>query len=129
MPNLQAILEDLVVWPGIDGCALVETDTGMAWHHAGCWPEMEQLGEAAIEFWRVQHRLAAHLQALGAMRSVACSFSQRVVALFPCSEKPGLVLVCVAAKGEAVSWPALGQKIVLLQRALAASVVQTSVKF
>ena len=94
MPNnahLLAQLQELADFPGIDGCALVETATGMAWHVAGNFPDVERISEAAIEFWRVQHRLSEHLTALGAIQSVAYSFLNRVVALFPCCEDPGLL--------------------------------------
>lgn len=113
MPNnahLLAQLQILADFPGIDGCALVETATGMVWHVAGSFPGVERISEAAIEFWRIQHRLSEHLTALGAIQSVAYSFSNRVVALFPCCDEPGLVLVAIAAKGP-VAWPAWGVKV------------------
>ncbi len=120
MPNtaqVMAHLQALADFPGIDGCALVETATGMVWHAAGNYPELERIGEAAVEFWRVQDRLTAHLSTLGTLQSAAYSFSSRVVALFPCSEKAGLVLVCVAAKGH-VGWQAWSTKVDALRRAL-----------
>lgn len=123
MPNTAKVvahLQALADFPGIDGCALVETATGMAWHVAGDYPELERIGEAAIEFWRVQDRLTAHLTTLGTLKSAAYSFSNRVVALFPCSDKAGLVLVCVAAKGD-VAWPAWGVKVEALRSVVAQS--------
>ena len=110
MPNsarLIAHLQLLADFPGIDGCALVETATGMAWHVAGNHPEIERIGEAAIEFWRLQHRLSAHLTTLGTLKSAAYSFENRVVTLFPCCDEPNLVLVCLASKGP-IAWPAWG---------------------
>ena len=120
MPNtvqVKAHLQALADFPGIDGCALVETATGMVWHAAGNYPELERIGEAAVEFWRIQDRLTAHLSTLGTLRSAAYSFSSRVVALFPCSEKAGLVLVCVAAKGD-IGWQAWSVKVDALRRVL-----------
>ena len=120
MPNtaqVMAHLQALADFPGIDGCALVETATGMVWHAAGNYPELERIGEAAVEFWRIQDRLTAHLSTLGTLKSAAYSFSSRVVALFPCSEKADLVLVCVAAKGN-VGWQAWSIKVDALRRVL-----------
>lgn len=122
-PQVVASLQALADFPGIDGCALVETATGMAWHVAGNYPDLERIGEAAIEFWRIQHRLSAHLTTLGALKSAAYSFSNRVVALFPCSEEPGLVLVCVADKGH-VAWQPWGDKVQVLRQLLAAQTLQ-----
>ena len=125
MPNTAQVvahLQELADYPGINGCALVEVATGMAWHVAGGYPELERVGEAAIEFWRIQHRLEEHLTTLGTLKSAAYSFTNQVVALFPCCEDPGLVLVCVAAKGP-VDWPAWSVKVEALRRVLAQSVV------
>lgn len=128
MPNSARVIAHLQLladFPGIDGCALVETSTGMAWHVAGSYPELERIGEAAIEFWRIQHRLQAHLTTLGTLKSAAYSFSNRVVALFPCCDEPGLVLVCVAAKGP-VDWPSWGVKVENLRNAVAQSLASRS---
>ena len=118
--QITARLQKLAAFPAIDGCALVEVDTGMAWHVAGNYPELERVGEAAIEFWRIQNRLSEHLGALGPLKSAAYSFANRVVALFPCLDNPALVLVCVAAKGP-VAWAAWGVEVQALQRDLEAS--------
>ena len=113
-------LQKLANFPAIDGCALVEVETGMAWHVAGNHPELERVGEAAIEFWRVQARLTDHLGELGALKSAAYSFENRVVALFPCCDAPPLVLVCVARKGP-VNWAAWGAEVEVLRRGLASA--------
>ncbi len=123
MPNTTQViarLQKLAAFPAIDGCALVEVATGMAWHVAGNYPQLERVGEAAIEFWRVHTRLTEHLNALGALNSAAYSFANRVVALFPCSSDPALVLVCVAAKGP-VDWATWGAEVQALRHELAGS--------
>ena len=123
MPNSAAVishLQTLATYPGIDGCALVESATGMAWHFAGASPEIERIGETAIEFWRIKDRLASQLTSLGDLQSAAYSFSNRVVVLFPCCDDPGLVLVCVAAKGE-MAWGPWGVHVEALRRVLAQS--------
>ena len=120
MPNntrVIALLQKLANFPSIRGCALVEVDTGMAWHVAGHYPQLERVGEAAIEFWRIQARLSEHLGELGALKSAAYSFENQVVALFPCCEDPALVLVCVAAKGP-VAWANWGVEVEALRREL-----------
>ena len=117
-PRVIAQLQKLADFPAIDGCALVEVATGMAWHVAGNYPELERVGEAAIEFWRIQARLSEHLGALGALRSAAYSFDNQVVALFPCCDDPALVLVCLAAKGP-VAWADWGAEVETLKRTLA----------
>ena len=114
----------LADFPGVHGCALVEAETGMAWHHAGRLPDMESIGEAAIEFWRLQGRLSSQLAMLGSMKSAAYSFSSGVLALFPCGHEPVLVLICVADK-ETMDWPIWSARVIDLRRALRAHLPAT----
>lgn len=84
--------------PKMDGCALVQEDTGMVWHYSGQTKDIERISEAVIEFWRIHQRLKVPLSSLGSLKSAAFSFSNQVVALFPCSVSPPLVLVCITKK-------------------------------
>lgn len=115
--NTADLVNQLAEFDGVDGCALVEVDTGMAWHYAGSLPDIESISEAAAEFWRVQTRVSHRLLILGDLHSVAYSFSKRTVALFPCSKEPALVLVCVAAKLD-VNWKAWSAKVLELRQLL-----------
>ncbi len=115
--EVQAAIEELGQFPGMDGCALVDAETGMPWHHAGSAAGVERIAEAAIEFWRVQTRLSRHFEGMGHLQSAAYSFSNRVVALFPCGEAPPLVLVCIARKSD-VSWAEWGKRAVWLRQLL-----------
>ena len=110
-------MRSLASYPGIRGCALVESDTGMVWYHAGELPGLESIAEAAIEFWRVHARHTARFAQFGPLQSAAFSFAEQVVALFPCTAS-GLVLVCVADKGS-IGWTAWGDRVQELKRALA----------
>ena len=123
-PDIEAMVRDLGAFPGVDGCALVEAESGMVWFHGGDFPAIEQIGEAAIEFWRIQTRLSKNFKAMGPLRSAAYSFSTRVVALFPCADNPPLVLVCVAHKTN-VAWGDWAKHTARLKDALAASAFET----
>ncbi|TAG26929.1 MAG: hypothetical protein EAZ37_07250 [Burkholderiales bacterium] len=101
MPNsiqsqIRAQLQELARAPAVQGCALVEVISGMVWHSAGPWEHMEQQAEAAVEFWRIQDRQAAHFEHLGNLRSSIYFFSAGSVALMPCPGRTPLVLVCIA---------------------------------
>ncbi|MCJ0762970.1 hypothetical protein [Variovorax terrae] len=114
------LLQRLAEFPGLDACALVDADTGMTWHHAGRLHDMDRIGEVAVEFWRVHGRLAMHFKDFGGLNSAAYAFAHRVVALFPCSEAPPLVLVCVAQKKN-VAWSEWAPHVLALRQALAAA--------
>lgn len=119
MPQaVDLLVEKLGHFSGVKGCALIEVDTGMAWHCAGAIPGIEKIGEVAIEFWRVHTRLSAHFDQFGAFNSSAHSFANQVIALFPCSKEPALVLVCVADKS-GVDWAQWGKGVNELKLALA----------
>jgi hypothetical protein len=113
------LLQRLAEFPGIEACALVDADTGMSWHHAGRLQDMDRVGEAAVEFWRVHGRLATHFKDFGGLNSAAYAFAHRVVALFPCLEAPPLVLVCVAHKDN-MAWGEWAAHVMALKKALAA---------
>jgi Roadblock/LC7 domain len=113
MPAILALMQELAAYPGVRGCALVDADSGMVWHHAGNLPDTEQLAEASIEFWRVHQRLSDQLCTLGELQSAMYSFADCVVALFPCITEPHLVLICVADKGKLAwrDWSAAAHKL------------------
>jgi hypothetical protein len=117
LEGVEEVLVALATHPGIAGCALAEAGSGMVLFHAGGLPAMERTAEAAMEFWRVHQRNAAHFEAFGALQSVACGFGSHVAALFPCNAD-GLVLVCVAEK-QNVAWAEWGRQVDALKRHLA----------
>jgi hypothetical protein len=92
---------------GVLGCALVDGNNGMVLHHAGELPDMVQIGEAAVEFWRLYVRLNAYFsQEFGQLQTQACFFEHRSMALMPWKKIQDAVLVCVGNKG-GVDWVAL----------------------
>ena len=118
MPDIAAILQDLSESPGISACVLSDVDSGMAIHHCGELPELERIGEAAVEFWRVQTRLGSYFETLGPVSTVAYFFRDYLIALFPCQQQPPLVLICVAHKSS-IDWQACRLGVSRLKKALA----------
>lgn len=96
MQTVAKILEKLASFDGVQGCALVEADTGMVWHHAGQQLDMESVGEAAVEFWRTQNRVSGRLSMMGVPKFASFNYAKCVISLIPCDEELGLILVCVA---------------------------------
>lgn len=103
MQSITSALEQLANFDGVSGCALVEAETGMVWHHVGKLTDMELVGEAAIEFWRTQRRVAIQLEAMGELKFANFKYANKTIALVPCDEKRGLILVCLAG-GRGVNW-------------------------
>jgi hypothetical protein len=94
---------------GVLGCALVEGHTGMVIHHAGDLPDIVQIGEAAVEFWRLYVRLNNYFSSdFGPLEQQACFFKHRALALLPWPRIQGAVLVCVGSKA-GVDWVSLNR--------------------
>jgi hypothetical protein len=103
MKHIAVALDQLASHAGILGCALVESDTGMVWHHAGTLSDMELVAEAAVEFWRTQRRVAIPLEAMGELKFASFKYAHQTIALVPCDEARGLILIC-AAQSQGVDW-------------------------
>lgn len=116
-PLVQALVDRLAAFAGVRGCALVDADTGMVWYYAGQLPGIERLGEASVEFWRVQLRQSSYFEQFGPLESAAHSFANQVIALFPCSHKPPLIAVCVADKA-GISWGPWGAQLAEFKKVL-----------
>ena len=120
MPTVEYILQQLSELEGLQGCALVDPETGMSWHHAGRLSDIEQIGEAAIEFWRAQRRMPARFKEFGAFYTSAHWFEKTVIVLLPCSVTPELVLVCVGEKDK-VNLDSLRLPLAAIERVLLAN--------
>ena len=55
---LRDALQSMAAMPGLEGCALVEIEAGMVWHHAGQIEGVQTFAEAASDYWRLYNRLA-----------------------------------------------------------------------
>jgi hypothetical protein len=117
----QALINNIAAIAGVRGCALVETASGMVWHTAGQLPDLERLGETASEYWRLHDRLARNLQALGAPVVGLFAFTHGMLALEPCSNALGVLLVAVVDQGT-MDWAQWQQRCIELKAHLAAQV-------
>ncbi|MGL4575360.1 MAG: hypothetical protein ACRCV9_11280 [Burkholderiaceae bacterium] len=101
----QPYIDNIGAISGVRGCALVEIASGMVWHTAGSFPELERMGETASEYWRLHDRLAHNLASLGAPAVGLFAFARGMLALEPCSQKLGVLLVAVVDQGQ-MDWAA-----------------------
>ena len=51
--RLREAVESMAAMPGLEGCALVEIEAGMVWHHAGHIDGVQTFAEAASDYWRL----------------------------------------------------------------------------
>lgn len=118
MPQVSSTVEEIASLPGMDACVLADVDSGMIVHQCGTLPHIERIGEASVEFWRIQQRLGDYFQHLGPLGSTAYSFREHVIALFPTHSQPPMVLICVARKKD-IEWSVSRDAIARLKQQLA----------
>jgi hypothetical protein len=104
---MDKLLPRFVQIPGVLGCAVVDANHGMVLHHVGELPDMVQIGEAAVEFWRLYDRLNTYFSSdFGEMEIQTCFFQQRVLVLAPWNALQRELLICVGQKAQ-VNWAQL----------------------
>ena len=101
---LAAELGQMAAIPGISGCALVEADAGMVWHTAGHVPDVQNIAEAASDYWRLYLRLERNFDSLGGLRGSLMWHAQGQLVLLPCGK--GLLFMALVEGNGSVDWQA-----------------------
>lgn len=102
--RLREALEAMATMPGVEGCALVEIDAGMVWHHAGQIEGVQFMAEAASDYWRLYRRLASQFEDLGALQASLLVHTNGRITLLPCGN--GMLLVALTRPHAATDWSA-----------------------
>ncbi len=103
MPQIQQHLQSLASFAGIKGCSLVEAESGLVLDSAGEFANVEQLSEAAVEFWRIHARQRQNFEALGSLNLIMMAFQNGWLALTSLPDDPSLLLVAVT-RSQSVDW-------------------------
>jgi broad specificity phosphatase PhoE len=111
--QLREALEDIARMPGLDGCALVEIEAGMAWHAIGDMEELQQIAEAASDYWRLYQRGQRYFERIGELRAQVMMHRNGRITMLPCTH--GMLLVALSREIEPVDWSALQKKALNLQ--------------
>ncbi|XAH23681.1 hypothetical protein AAFF27_00385 [Xylophilus sp. GW821-FHT01B05] len=114
---LRSALERLVTLAGIRGCALVESESGLVLLHHG--EGEEALWEAAVDYWRMHHRLQAHFAALGPLSAAVMYHVRGALAVMPCQASPPLLVICVGELRQ-TDWVSAQKQVRALSQQLAA---------
>lgn len=99
---LRDALEAMAAQPGLEGCALVEIEAGMVWHHAGQIDGVQTLAEAASDYWRLYQRLSHQFQDLGDLRASVMMHARGRITLLPCGA--GMLLVTLTRQKAEIDW-------------------------
>lgn len=101
---------------GVDICALVDAETGMAWHVAGSLPQQDVLVEAATDYWRMYMRSQSVPKPYGELRAHIMLHACGRMTVAPCGD--GTVLVCFSRDAQQIDWSAWMQQARELQSQL-----------
>lgn len=99
---LHIVLNTMADLPGVEGCALVEIETGMVWHTAGQMQGIQHLAEAASDYWRLYTRLDHHFTEIGEMKTSIFIHAKGKITLLPCGK--GMLLVAMTSQRSKVDW-------------------------
>ena len=100
--RLREALESLATLPGFAGCALVDIEAGMVWHHAGQIEGVQNFAEAASDYWRLYQRLAHQFKDLGDLKASAMVHARGRLTLLPCGS--GMLLVALTRHQVDIDW-------------------------
>lgn len=103
--GLQKALEQMARLPGLQGCALVEVDTGMVWHAAGGIEDLHKTAEVSSDYWRLYQRQRSHFAALGELQAQVMMHREVRITLLPCGQ--GMLLIALSREQDRVDWAAL----------------------
>lgn len=100
--QLKQALDAMAQTPGVDGCALVEVETGMVWHHAGHIEDVQTFAEAASDYWRLHDRLSPQFEKLGGLRASIMIHQHGRLTLLPCGK--GMLLLALTGHQTGTDW-------------------------
>lgn len=100
--SLRDELNRMAALPGMQGCALVEVSGGMVWYAAGRSLEMQNIAEAASDYWRLYQRLHRNFTQLGNMKAAVFMHVDGRITLMPCGKD--MLLVALTHEATPVDW-------------------------
>ncbi|WP_028601599.1 hypothetical protein [Ottowia thiooxydans] len=99
---LRTALESMAAMQGVEGCALVEIEAGMVWHHVGHIEGVQTFAEAASDYWRLYQRLSHQFEGLGDLRASVMMHAYGRITLLPCGV--GVLLVMLTRDKSGTDW-------------------------
>jgi hypothetical protein len=102
-PVIVDYVARLAAFNGIKGCSVVDAESGLVLESAGDFPDVVNLSEAAVEFWRVHARQNEYFEALGELSVIMLAFKNGWLGVTSCAGDPSLLIVAVT-RNHAVDW-------------------------
>ena len=100
--QLEAQLATLSQQPGLLGCALVDSSTGLSWLQTGCVVGDSLIAEAACEYWRLYLRHRDYFADMGDIRAQVIIHSAKRITIMGCGLE--MILIAITDERTAVDW-------------------------
>ncbi|MET0311840.1 MAG: hypothetical protein ABW051_07295 [Burkholderiaceae bacterium] len=94
--KIQNELARMAAQEGVYGCALVDVEGGMVMLSAGTSPDIETVGEAASDHWRLHRRHSGRFSPLGPLQAISLIHKELLLTLIPCGE--GAVMATISRR-------------------------------
>lgn len=111
--EIRVELEAMAHMKGMEGCAVVDVDTGMVWYAAGHHDNIPQLAEAAVDYWRLYERHRKHLHYMGELNAQVLMHSCGRITIVSCGRQA--LLIALSTERESVDWHAWKKRVKVLK--------------
>ena len=113
---LRDALSTMARVSGLDGCALVEVDTGMVWAASGQQSQLQHIAEVSSDYWRLYQRQRHHFTDLGPLRAQVIMHATGRITMLPCTD--GMLLIAISRESESVNWTVWQERVHAIKRLL-----------
>jgi hypothetical protein len=107
---IEKEIKALISEPGVQASALLDGGSGLIWCSASDGAVKLPNWEAAVDYWRLHHRMREHFVSLGELGAAVMYHQKAVMAVFPCARRDDLLVACIA-KHSGVDWAAVQRRV------------------
>lgn len=102
--QLEALIATMSQQPGVLGCALVDSSTGLSWLQTGCVVGDSLIAEAACEYWRLYLRHREYFADMGEIRAQVVIHSAKRITIMGCGLE--MIIIAITDERTAIDWGA-----------------------
>ncbi len=107
---IEKEIKALISEPGVQASALLDGGSGLIWCSCGDGTVEPPNWEAAVDYWRLHHRMREHFVSLGELGAAVMYHRKAVLAVFPCDRKQDLLVACIA-RHSGVDWSGVQRRV------------------
>ncbi len=106
---IMAKIDSMAKSPGVVGCAVVETHTGMVWHASGSLANLIPLTESTTDYWRLYQRNKSTFDIFGPLDYLELALHDHAIRLHACGNDMMFTTLCL--RQNSIDWDQWTQRI------------------